>query len=63
MVVTAFIAVISYFQINSAWADAHNFNGLFGWLGIGILFSAAAVFCLYKVVTNSDYGDGGDSTF
>lgn len=58
LVVSAFISVVSFFQINSAWADAHHFNGLFGWLGIGIVFGLAAVYCLYKVVTTST-GKGG----
>jgi hypothetical protein len=49
MCVTAFISVISFFQINSYWADKNNFNGLFGWLGIGIVFGLVAAFCLYKV--------------
>ena len=56
MVVFAFAAVISFFQINSYWADQNNFNGIFGWLGIGIVTAAVAVFCLTKV---SKYG-GGD---
>lgn len=47
MVATAFISVIGFFQINSAWADANNFNT--GWLLIGIIFGLAACFCLYKV--------------
>lgn len=49
MVVTALLSVISFFQINSAWADKNNFNGFFGWLGIGIVLGLAAVYCLYKV--------------
>ena len=58
MVITAFIAVISGFQINSYWADTHNFNGIFGWTGICIVFSIAAIFCLYKV-TKTSTGQGG----
>lgn len=49
MVGCAFAAAISYFQIGSAWADAHKFNGLLGWLGIGIVFSVGALYSLYKV--------------
>mgnify|MGYP006871748428 CR=1 FL=1 len=60
MGVCAFIAAISFFQINSWWADQHHFNGVKGWLGIGIVFSLLAIGCLYKVVTNSD-GGGGSS--
>lgn len=62
MTISAFVSVGSFFQINSYWADQHNFNGLFGWLGIGIVFALIAIFCLYKVTKNSDSG-GGDSTF
>jgi hypothetical protein len=49
MTVFAFASVISFFQINSYWADQHDFNGLFGWLGIGIVTGLAAIFGLYKV--------------
>jgi uncharacterized membrane protein len=41
MVVTAFIGVISFFQINSYFADKHKANGVF--IIIGILFSLAAI--------------------
>lgn len=51
--VFAFASMISFFQINSDWADRHNFNGLFGWLGIGIVFGLVSVFGLYKVNKNS----------
>jgi len=51
MVIAAFVSVISFFQINSAWADEHNFNGK--WLVIGIVFALAAVGCLYKAKTTS----------
>lgn len=56
MVVAAFIAVISFFQINSYWADTHHFNT--GWKVIGGIFSLIAVFGLYKVVKQ-----GGTSNF
>lgn len=49
MVVTAMISIISFFQINSYWADQHHFNGFFGWLGIGIVFGLAAIYCFGKV--------------
>lgn len=58
MAIFAFASIISFFQINSAWADEHNFNGIFGWLGLGILFGLVAVYCLYKV---AKYGGGGES--
>lgn len=54
MAIFAFASVISFFQINSAWADEHNFNGLFGWLGIGLVSAAIAVFGLVKTVQNSN---------
>lgn len=56
MVVFAFISVISFFQIDSAWADANNFNGFFGWLGIGIVTGCVAIYGLYETVTNSNTG-------
>jgi hypothetical protein len=52
--ILAFGSVISFFQINSAWADAHDFNGIFGWLGIGIVAGLAAIFGLSKVIKNSN---------
>lgn len=55
----AFGGFISLFQINSAWADAHHFNGVKGWLGIGILLLLIAAYCLYKT---AKAGGGGNST-
>jgi len=52
--VAAFISFISFFQINSYWADKHHFNGIFGWLGIGILFFLIGAYFLYKVIKNSN---------
>lgn len=40
----AFLAVISFFQINSAFADKHHINGLFIVLGIAFAIIAAALF-------------------
>lgn len=48
--VFAFISVISFFQINSYWADKHHFNGIVGWLGIGIVTGIIACFFLYKTI-------------
>lgn len=53
-VVFAFASVISFFQINSYWADQHNFNGIFGWLGIGIVTGLIAIYSLYKTGTLSN---------
>ena len=58
MVIFAFASIISFFQIDSAWADAHKFNGFVGWLGIGIVTGLVAIFCLYKVSKTST-GQGG----
>jgi len=48
--ILAFTSFISFIQINSAWADNHNFNGFFGWLGIGFLFAGLAIAAGIKVV-------------
>jgi len=56
----SFAGVISLFQINSYWADKHNFNGFFGWLGIGIACLLVAAYFLYKVIKNT--GSGGGSS-
>jgi hypothetical protein len=58
-VIFAFISVISFFQIDSAWSDAHKFNGLLGWLGIGIVTGLIAIFCL---VNTAKAGGGGNSS-
>lgn len=55
----AFISIISFFQINSYWSDKHHFNGLFGWLGIGIVTGLLAIWQLYYVIKQ---GGGGSST-
>lgn len=44
-----FASMISFFQINSAWADAHKFNGIFGWTGLGIIFGLIAIYSMYQV--------------
>jgi hypothetical protein len=61
MVVFAFASVISFFQIDSYWADQNNFNGLIGWLGIGIIFGVVAIFCLTKVAKYGGGTGGSDS--
>lgn len=47
-VVSAFLSVLCFFQINSYWGDTHNFNGIFGFLGLGILFALLTIWFLYK---------------
>lgn len=51
MVVAAFIAVISFFQVNSWWADQHHFNGW--WKVIGIFFGVVAIAFLIKANRSS----------
>lgn len=53
-VILAFASIISFYQVNSYWADTHKFNGLFGWIGIGVMFGLAAIFGLYKTIKNSN---------
>jgi hypothetical protein len=53
----AFISVISFFQVNSAWADDHNFNT--GWKVIGAITGLIAIYCLTKTAKS---GGGGSST-
>jgi hypothetical protein len=55
----AFISVISFFQINSYWADQHRFNGLLGWLGIGIVTGLVAIYFLIQTYRNSNGGGSG----
>lgn len=56
MAVAAFISVVSFFQINSAWADANNFNTW--WTVIGVVFGVATIFFGYKANKTST-GMGG----
>jgi hypothetical protein len=44
----AFASIISFFQIDSYWADQNDFNGIIGWLGIGIATGLVSIFGLYK---------------
>lgn len=54
MTVFAFLSVMSFFQINSYWADKHNFNG--AWLVIGIVLGGLAILGLAKVSGKSGTG-------
>ena len=60
MVFFAFASVISFFQINSYWADQNNFNG--GWTIIGIVFGLIAAYCLHRVAKSAGGSGGGSST-
>lgn len=53
-VVFAFLSVISFFNINSYYGDTHHFNGVFGFLGLGIVLGGIATFGLSKVIKNSN---------
>lgn len=53
MVVFAFASVISFFQIDSAWADENNFNGFKGFLGLGIVFGFLTIFSYLKAKQNN----------
>lgn len=45
LVITAFISVISFFQINSYFADKHKINWLF--IVVGVLFAIATGYSFY----------------
>jgi len=51
MVISAFGGMISFFQINSYFADTHKLNGLFTLLGVVGLLGAG--FCYYKASKQS----------
>jgi drug/metabolite transporter (DMT)-like permease len=53
MTLFAFGSVVAFFQINSAWADANNANGIAGFLGLGILLGIVAVYFLARVIKQS----------
>lgn len=50
--ILAFGSVISFFQINSYWADTHNFNT--AWKVIGTVLGLATLYSLYKVSKNAN---------
>ncbi len=53
--VCAFLSVISFFTINSYFADKHHVNGLF-WIA-GFLFAAGAIYFYWKLTQTT--GGGG----
>ena len=55
-VVFAFASVICFFQINSAFADAHKLNGVAKVLGV--LFAVVSIAGLYKA-SKTFTGKGG----
>lgn len=59
MAIFAFGSVISFFQIDSYWADQHHFNGIIGWLGIGIVLGLVAIYFLYRVIKQAGSGSSG----
>jgi hypothetical protein len=50
----AFLAMIMFFNINSTFGDAHNFNGLKGFLGLGILSTVSSLFFMYLAVKKAN---------
>jgi hypothetical protein len=54
MVLSAFVSVITFFKVDSYWADTHDFNGSL--IAIGVVFGLVAGFFLYKVIKNSNTG-------
>lgn len=49
-VVLAFVGIISFFQVNSYFADKNNINWLFKVIGtVGVV---GALYCVYKGVAN-----------
>jgi hypothetical protein len=52
--VLAFAAMISFFQIDTAWADEHNFNGWLGWKGIGAVLSLVSAGAMWISAKNSN---------
>lgn len=50
-----FASFISFFQINSAFADKHHINGV--WIVAGIGLGLAAIYSMYQAFQNS--GGGG----
>lgn len=50
VITTAFAAIsfVSFANINSVYADNHNLNGLFGYLGVGVVSGILAVLSLWK---------------
>lgn len=59
MAIFAFGSVISFFQIDSYWADQHHFNGFIGWLGIGIVLGLIAIYFLYRVIKQAGSSSSG----
>jgi len=55
LVIAAFASVISFFNINSAFADAHKVNGLFKIAGI--IFGLVAAYSYYMANKLGNPGD------
>ncbi len=56
MVVAAFASIISFFQVNSAFADKHHINWL--WIVLGVVFALVFVYFGWKANKTSS-GQGG----
>jgi len=51
--VFAFASFISFINVGSTFGDEHNFNGILGFTGTGILTGLISVFGLYKSAKKS----------
>lgn len=52
MVLSAFASVISFFQVDSYFADTHNFNTVF--IVAGVVLGLVAIYSLYKFKQESN---------
>jgi hypothetical protein len=57
-VLSALASTVSFFQIDSYFADKHHLNGIFGFLGIGIVLALLAIWFIKKT-NDTSTGRGG----
>ena len=55
-IVSLFLCLISFFQVNSAFADKHNINGV--WIVLGSIFAISTLYCGRKAAKTAP-GQGG----
>lgn len=46
--ICGFLSVVSFFQINSWWADQHHLGNLM-WIAIGVILAGGAFYFIKKV--------------
>lgn len=51
LVLSAFASVILFFQVDSAWSDAHKWRGKF--IALGVFFALACIFFIVKTAQTS----------